>query len=165
MCFAIFGLCLVPHTSRTLRCVGAASAESLAAYGNTGAESICTRRIISDLEIFRWRTNPHIAKYVMCGAPGFIATTARTICTSSPAVATGGNPSWAYRNDAIDSQPSSNRRASSIALLSMDTWSCRVPHTFAFCANVWALRSDGTPADHDNSSLITRYVPIDMRWG
>src|ERR1035437_6712102 len=38
---------------------------------------------------------------------------------------------------------------------------CRVPHTFAFFANVWALRSDGTLADHDNSSMITRYVPID----
>jgi len=25
---------------------------------------------MSDLEIFRWRTNPHIAKYMMCGAPG-----------------------------------------------------------------------------------------------
>jgi len=39
----------------------------------------------------------------------------------------------------------------------------RVPHTFAFFANVWALWSDGTLADHDNSSVVTRYVPIDMR--
>jgi len=35
----------------------------------------------------------------------------------------------------------------------------RVPHTFAFFANVWALRSDGTLADHDDSSMITRCVP------
>jgi len=49
--------------------VGAAGAESLAALGKTG-ESIGTRRIVSDLEIFRWRTNPHIAKYAKCGAPG-----------------------------------------------------------------------------------------------
>ncbi len=59
-----------PHIRVVCECVGAASAESLAAYGKTGAESICTRRIMSDLEIFRWRTNPHIAKYTMCGAPG-----------------------------------------------------------------------------------------------
>jgi len=58
-----------PHIRVVCECVGAASAKSLAAYSKTGAESICTRRIISDPEIFRWRTNPHLAKYTMCGAP------------------------------------------------------------------------------------------------
>jgi hypothetical protein len=59
-----------PHIRVVCECVGAASAESLAAYGKAGAESICTRRIISDPEIFRRRTNPRIAKYAMHGAPG-----------------------------------------------------------------------------------------------
>jgi len=54
-----------PHIRVVCECVGAASAESLAAYGKTGAESIGTRRIISDLEIFRWRTNPHNAVFVL----------------------------------------------------------------------------------------------------
>ena len=54
-----------PRIRVVCECVGAASAESLAAYGKTGAESIGTRRIISDLEIFRWRTNPHIAVFVL----------------------------------------------------------------------------------------------------